>query len=272
MTLDEVAGLLAGRRADGAEIEGRQLQRPMRALTEVFGLDGRHVPSAGQIANILDGKRADGHAPYDRDGNALADDVVAGARKRFLAAYGAGRDATDEQLAHIRQGHTANGLQPDEAAGKRALNATKAPIAYADLIWSAHKSVSVAWALAETQAERSALEQAHNRAVAGAMSYVEHFLGVTRLGKAGSGGTARGETAWLEFRHYASRPTMEFAQTDKATGEAYTEFVEVRAKTADPQLHSHTPMLNLVRTEDGKIGAIDWDLLAGRTKEFGRNT
>jgi phage/plasmid primase-like uncharacterized protein len=270
LELQEIAHLLNGLRADGERIQGKQVHAPMRPLTEVFGLNGRELPSPEAIGNILDGRRADGQAPQDKDGIALSDAAIAGARKRFLAAYGVqpGQEATEEQLETIRQGLTANGLAPVEHTTTRALNATRAPIGYADMIWSPDKSVSVAWALAETQAERSAIEQAHNEAVAGAMAYVEHTLGVVRLGRDGAKGTERGTTAWLEFKHYTSRPTLEFKRTDKH-GEEYTEFQQIATKTSDMQLHTHAPILNLVLTPSGKAGSIDFDRLDGRTKEFG---
>ncbi|MGC9271822.1 MAG: MobF family relaxase, partial [Acidiphilium sp.] len=60
VTRDEIAHLLAGQRADGARITGKQYQRGTEALAEVFGLDPMRVPTRAELANILDGKRADG--------------------------------------------------------------------------------------------------------------------------------------------------------------------------------------------------------------------
>jgi len=60
VTRDEIAHLLAGQRADGARITGKQYQRGTEALADVFGLDPMRVPTRAELANILAGQRADG--------------------------------------------------------------------------------------------------------------------------------------------------------------------------------------------------------------------
>lgn len=269
-TTTEIAHLLSGLRADGGAIEGRQIQKPMRSVAEVFGLDDKRLPSADEITQVLAGRRVDGETPRSVDGKPLADTVVQGARKRFLAAYdmASGQEPTAEQIAHFQAGRTANGGGLNHGDVLWKLNATKAPVSYVDMIWSADKSLSVAWALANTAAERSMILQAHKSAVASAMAHAENQLGFTTKGKGGRNGVERGVTAWVTFDHYTARPTAEIARID-SKGQAYTDFQDVPMRTADMQLHTHATMLNAVMTDAGRVGAMDLDGLDGLVKELG---
>ncbi len=269
-TQNEIANLLAGLRADGQPIEGKQVQKPIRSVGEVFGLDEKVLPSAEAVERVLAGRRADGEAPTGSKGAELPDTVVRGARRRFLAAYGlpSGQEPTEDQVAHMKAGRTVNGLDGNAGDILWALNATKQPIAFVDMVWKADKSVSVAWALAHTEAERSIIRQAHDDAVAFAMTYVEDQLGYVRRGKKGIGGVQRGTLTYMTFNHYTARPTAEIARTDEE-GLAYTEFADVPMRHADPLIHTHAPMLNAVLTADGHIGSMDLDRLDGLVKELG---
>ena len=60
LTRDEIAELLAGNRADGEKIAGKQYQRAVTPLAEVFGLDPMRLPTRVELENLLAGKRADG--------------------------------------------------------------------------------------------------------------------------------------------------------------------------------------------------------------------
>ncbi|MGD0106983.1 MAG: MobF family relaxase [Rhodopila sp.] len=272
MTQGELAHLLAGERADGQAIEGKQIQRPMKSVAEVFGLDEKALPSPEAIDRVLAGQRADGDAPRSAHGNGepSSDKVIEGARKRFLAAYGmpSNTDLTPEYIRHIKAGRSATGGFLDTADVLRHLAATKQPISYTDFIWSAEKSVTVAWALAPTEAERAIIQQAHRDAVATSMAYVETHLGFATKGKGGRDGVEPGVTAWVVADHYTSRPTAEIAAVDEQ-GQDYTEFQTIPMPVADPQLHSHALLLNAVLTENGRIGAMDLDRLDGLVKEFG---
>jgi conjugative relaxase-like TrwC/TraI family protein len=98
-----------------------------------------------------------------------------------------------------------------------------------DLTFSAPKSVSVVWAGAEAQ-HKQEIELAHQRAVEVAFGYLEANT-VTRRGKGG----AIDEEAKLvacRFNHHTSRE-------------------------GDPQLHSHTVVLNFSVRNDGTVGTID---------------
>jgi hypothetical protein len=90
ITQAELAHLLAGARADGQAVADRQIQRPMKSVAEVFGLDPAALPTPEGIDHVLGGRRADGEAPRSAKGNGepFSEQVVDGARKRFLTAYG----------------------------------------------------------------------------------------------------------------------------------------------------------------------------------------
>ncbi|WP_316167528.1 MULTISPECIES: MobF family relaxase [unclassified Bradyrhizobium] len=99
-----------------------------------------------------------------------------------------------------------------------------------DMTFSAPKSVSVLWALAEAP-ERQVIAQAHRTAVVAASAQLEATAGWARRGR---GGAAREQAAGLlmaQFDHHTSRES-------------------------DPQLHTHTFIFNLAPRRDGSWGAI----------------
>ena len=122
--------------------------------------------------------------------------------------------------------------------------------------------------MAPTEAERNIIAQAHKDAVASALRYVETEIGHARRGKGGRAGFDAGQIGWISFDHYSSRPTVEVARTDPATGQAYTELVTFKV-AGDPQLHTHVAIPNVVLTEDGRVGSLDLQRLKGRVHEFG---
>jgi len=261
-SLDEIAAVLSGNRADGSRIPCKQIQRATQSLAAELGLDPLHAPTPEQIGHILDGRRADGEAPLEGRGQIL--------RKRFLEIFGVrgDRTPTDTERTHIIAGWRADGeaLRPGQLV--EALSATRARIGYIDLCWSADKSVSLAWAFAPTDAERAIIMQVHSSAVRAALSYVEAEIGRARKGKAGRGGYDPGQIGWISFDHYASRPTVETPQVDPKTGEAYTELVTLKV-AGDPQLHTHVAIPNVVLTAAGRAGGLDLQRLEGRVHEFG---
>ena len=187
-TLAEVAQLLAGNRADGGAIPGKQVQRETRSLADELGLDPSRVPGAQEIDRVLAGCRAD-------DGRALPEGRAAGLQARLLALYGAGSGAARDgdagyggaalspaklspaALAHVRAGRRVDGEALRPGPLLEGLAAMRARIGYVDLCWSADKSVSLAWAMAPTEAERNMVAQAHKDAVASALLYVEAEIG-----------------------------------------------------------------------------------------------
>ena len=262
---EQIAQLLAGNRVDGEAIPGKQVQRETRSLADELGLDGSRAPRSEEIARVLESCRAD-------DGAALPETRAGVLRGRFLELYGADVSAestqSPEALEHVRSGRRVDGAEIRLRPFQEDLNATRGPIGYVDLCWSADKSVSLAWAMAPTEAERNIIAQAHKDAVASALTYVEAEIGRARKGKAGREGFDAGHIGWISFDHYASRPTVEVARTDTATGQAYTELVTLKV-AGDPQLHTHVAIPNVVLTESGRVGSLDLQRLNGRVHEFG---
>ena len=148
------------------------------------------------------------------------------------------------------------------------LNATKAPIAYVDMVWSPDKTVSLAWALAPTEAERAMIRRRTRTRSRPPWRTSKNGSASRARARPGRDGAERGSVAWISFNHYTSRPTAEVAQTD-AEGHAYTEFQDVPMRVADPQLHTHATLLNAVLTDSGRVGSLDLDQLDGLVKEFG---
>jgi len=265
-----IANLLNATRVDGSAIAGRKQHSATSSVAEVFGLDPKQPASAEAIRNVLAGKRANGGVPQTAGGKALPAVIVEGARKRFKAALGvpAYREATADEVVHLENGRLANGRLIDMADYRRQIHATRPPVGFVDMTFSADKSLSVAWALAPTAAERSALVDIHRHAVADTMAYAETHLGVARRGQGGGDGVEAGALGWISFQHYTARPAVDIERRD-TQGRAYTDIREVPLQTADPQLHTHVTVLNSVLTDSGHIGGLDLDRLAGRVKELG---
>lgn len=255
ITVTEIGNLMALRRADGAPIEGKKIDRPMKSVAEVFGLLPKvldRLPTADEVDRILTGDQS-------------AAGSRANPRARFLAAYGvpSTREPAPEEIANIRAGRMANGELARAHPVLKTLTATKSPTAYIDLVWSADKSVSVAWALADTEAERVIIQTAHRNAVADAMRYFEQTIGFTKV-NGGRQGIEPAQLAWVSFHHYTSRPVAGIARTPTTT-----EFHEFSPAVPDPQLHSHVVVLNTAKAADGRLGSVYLDQLEGRVKELG---
>ena len=180
LTQAGIANLLNATRVDGRAIAGRKQHSATRSVAEIFALDPKQPASAEAIPNVLAGRRADGGMPQTVAGKALPAAIVEGARKRYKAALGvpSHREATAEEIAHLENGRLANGRLIDMADYRRQIHATRPPVGFVDMTFSADKSLSVAWALAPTEAERSALVDIHRHAVAATMAYAETHLGV----------------------------------------------------------------------------------------------
>jgi len=109
------------------------------------------------------------------------------------------------------------------------------PVAGFDLTFSAPKSVSVAWALADP-ATREAIHAAHLQALEFVISYAESHVFASR---SGTGGIVQEDirgVAAAAFDHWDSR-------------------------AGDPQLHTHVVVMNRVQTADGKWRTLDSRLL-----------
>ena len=111
--------------------------------------------------------------------------------------------------------------------------ARRTPVAVAgfDLTFTAPKSVSVLWALADPALQQR-LVTAHRAAVDDALALLEHHALFTRTGKNGAAQVdARGSIA-AAFDHWDSR-------------------------TGDPNLHTHVVLANKVQGPDGRWRSLD---------------
>lgn len=174
----------------------------------------------------------------------------------LAALYGNGRDpVTDHPLGrgyHVyasveqRIAHRTASLPADLDAAARAAEvaAIRAreearpvpqPVAGFDLTFTATKSVSVLWALADPKT-RALVETAHHAAVADTIAYLERTAGYTRTGKAG-------------------------ANQVRARGFVVAAFDHWDTRTGDPNLHTHAVVANRVQGPDGSWRSLDSQVL-----------
>lgn len=188
---------------------------------------------------------------------------------RLRKALGAadGRKLTAEERAHILDGKRADGMELDSADWRKSVTSSKTPIGYVDFTFSADKTVSIAWAFAPTEAERSAICQAHREAVHSAMLEIEQVIGQARKGKGGMEGVEPGKIGWVAFDHYTARPTIEIARQTPA-GTMETELVKMRV-AGDMQLHTHVTVPNTIVTESGRVVSLNTMQMHGRIHEWG---
>jgi conjugative relaxase-like TrwC/TraI family protein len=100
-----------------------------------------------------------------------------------------------------------------------------------DLTFSAPKSVSVVWGIAE-QEQREAIERAHMQAVERTLSFAEQQqLFITRRGHGG-------------FERETARPII-------------AAYLHGTSREADPQLHTHAFVLNVAARGDGSYGTLE---------------
>ncbi len=134
-----------------------------------------------------------------------------------------------------------------------------------DLVFSPHKSVSLAAEFAPTAAESGMIWNAIDRANDRAMRYVAQEVGWARKGAGGEDGADPGAVGWMSFRHHTARPTLHIQ--DGAKGGTYLYDAPV---AGDPHMHIHNFLMNVVATADGRVGSLDMRALTdSRVKEFG---
>jgi hypothetical protein len=265
LTVREITHLLDNRTALGNDIEGKKKHSPHRSVAETFGLDpDKPPPSVEGIGHVLAGRRIDGTQPVDAQGKAIPDHVVESAIRKFKTALGvpATRDTTDAEI------QKAADARIDVVSYRRQIAATAPPVGYVDIVWSADKSVSSAWALAPTDAEANIIRSWVREANAAQMVYLESRIGIARSGAGGRGPTEKATLAWVSTEHVDARPTVDVARLD-AQGRAYSESRDVPVSKFDPQLHIHNPTLSSMLTESGRISAVNLDLLEGEIKVAG---
>jgi phage/plasmid primase-like uncharacterized protein len=179
------------------------------------------------------------------------------------------RTARHEEVVNLLSGLRADG-SPLPGAATRFKAKSRDRITYVDFTFSAPKSVSVAMALAPTDAERHMIVGAHRDAWMAAMAHLETIVGRARKGRGGSKGSVPGKLGWVSFDHYTARPTIEIPHTE-ADGTKTTLIQTVRnPKVAgDMQLHTHVTTPNVVVCEDGSVGSMDMLAMHDRVHEVG---
>jgi conjugative relaxase-like TrwC/TraI family protein len=100
-----------------------------------------------------------------------------------------------------------------------------------DLTFSASKSVSAWWALADADTA-AAIDGAHRTAVDAALGYLEEHASMSRRGRDG-------------------------VEQISSVGFAGALFDHTTSRTGDPQLHTHALVVNKVRCADGGWRALD---------------
>ncbi len=198
---------------------------------------------------------------------------------RKLAAYYGGWDAAGTWRRDMSQ-EVASALgidrrkPPTDEALERLFEARRADtgerwtkqkreISAVDLTASPHKSVTLAYVGAKSEAERAALLQAVWRANDYAMHAFASRLGRSRKGRGGRNGVVPADVAWCSFMHFTARPTHEVQD-----GKDGPTTIRNATVASDPQIHIHNPWWNLTVCEDGSLGSIELGQLR-HVKEFG---
>ena len=180
------------------------------------------------------------------------------------------RTATHEEVVNLLSGYRTDGSRIPGPDQRYRTSKGRDRITYVDFTFSAPKAVSVAMALAPTEAERHMIVGAHRDAWMSAMEHLEDIVGRARKGAGGRLGSVQGGIGWVSFDHYTARPTVEIPHTE-ADGTKTTLIQTIRnAKVAgDMQLHTHVSTPNVVVCEDGTVGSLDMLALHDRVHEVG---
>src|SRR5215207_6274858 len=112
-----------------------------------------------------------------------------------------------------------------------------------DVTFSAPKSVSVIFGVADPEVQR-AVVAAHGRAVRQAFGYLENVAAVARRGAGGAESVAGNGLVAASFLHRTSR-------------------------AGDPQLHTHVLVANLIQGSDGQWSALDGRLVYAHARTAG---
>jgi len=258
--MQEFAHLMNCRTASGEEIEGRKRHSAHQSVAGVFGLPDDRMPTADEIRNVLDGKRADGEAPRSEHGKheLLSEKRVASAVRAYKRAIGVspGREATDAEIDRVA------GARIDVADYRKRAGWTTPQTGYVDLTFSADKSVGNAYALAPTDAEREFIANSVSGAIDDAMAYAETVLGHARRGKDGI--PERAEMAWAKVLHTTARPAVDIVRKD-AEGNEFSVPMTVPTSKSDVLLHGHTIALSACMTKDGHVGSVPFGNLEVKT-------
>jgi len=207
---------------------------------------GRLLEEGGRLTSYYTGR--DSRATWRPDMPALIADAI-GVDPRKMP-----RDKEMSRLFEGRRGD--NG---------EAWSQHKRKISGFDLVFSPHKSVTIAAEFAPTAAECALIWNAIDRANDRAMRYVAQEVGWARKGAGGEDGADPGAVGWISFRHHTARPTLHIQ--DGRHGGTYLHEAPV---AGDPHMHIHNFLMNVVATADGRVGSLDMRALTdSRVKEFG---
>lgn len=127
-----------------------------------------------------------------------------------------------------------------DLSGKQLVTTRGREVQGLDLCFSPAKSVSLVYALTDDARLRSAILEAHHKAVRAALAVIEDEAIYTRRGRGGLRREKAALTAAL-FTHDTARPE------EHADGAVF----------ASPQIHTHAVILNICRRADGTVGGID---------------
>ncbi|MEV4419993.1 MobF family relaxase [Patulibacter sp. NPDC049589] len=146
---------------------------------------------------------------------------------------GAEQLGLDGQVRAEQLSAMAAGIDPSDPGLHRALRSSRSEVRVAgyDLTFSAPKSVSVLFAVADPETSRE-LVRAHDAAVGAALRYVEDTAVKVRRGKGGVVVQPGGGLVAAAYRHRLSR-------------------------SLDPQLHTHVVAVNASQGPDGRWTALD---------------
>lgn len=137
-----------------------------------------------------------------------------------------------------------NGKDPISNKRIRQTQKKNQSIAY-DLQFACPKSVSVLYGLSQTEEQKKKFEDIQRRAVMRALDFADaNGYIITRRGKGGK---------------IQERPEELLCAT----------FLHTTSRSGDPQLHTHSVMLNVCRRKDGTTGTIDNVVLMNHQAEMG---
>ncbi len=142
----------------------------------------------------------------------------------FANTLGVQGEVTPEAFAAVLAGN-------DPVSGGKLKPCANLKVLGWDLTFSPPKSVSTLWALAP-EPIRTEIRAAHTEAVHAALGYLERHACVARLGHAG-------------------------ADRQPGIGFAVAAFDHRTSREADPQLHTHAVIANVVQARDGRRAAPD---------------
>jgi hypothetical protein len=207
---------------------------------------GRQLDEGGRLTAYYTGR--DSRAAWRPDMAAIF------SRAAGIDTHHMPRDADLTRLFEARRADTGE-----------AWSAQKRKLSGFDMVFSPHKSVTLAAEFAATPAESAAIWNAIDRSSDGAMRYVAQVLGWARKGAGGEDGADPGAVGWVSFRHHTARPTLPIQ--DGRGGQTYLADAPV---AGDPHAHIHHFLMNMVVTDAGRVGSLDTRALTdARVKEFG---